>query len=172
MRITKPFYMGQCDVTVGQFKKFVADTGYKTEAERTDPGRNDEERADRARFGSGGWGYNAQTRHVRGARPQVQLAQHRLPADRRPSGRQRHLERRRGVLPMAQPQGEEDVSLAHRGAMGICLPGRDRPRATPTATIPSNSPTSPTFRTTLAATKFPHVQEILDAEGRQVHGRR
>ena len=47
VRITKPFRMGQCEVTVGQFKTFVADTGYKTEAERTDQGRNEEERADR-----------------------------------------------------------------------------------------------------------------------------
>ncbi len=61
VRITRPFYMGQCNVTVGQFKKFAKDTGYKTEAERTDPGRNAEERADRARFGQGGWGYNAKS---------------------------------------------------------------------------------------------------------------
>ena len=61
VRITKPFCMGQCEVTVGQFKKFVADTGYKTEAERTDQGRNEEERADRARRGNGGWGYDAKT---------------------------------------------------------------------------------------------------------------
>jgi len=34
VRITKPFYLGAYDVTVGQFRRFVADTAYKTEAER------------------------------------------------------------------------------------------------------------------------------------------
>jgi len=42
VRITKPFYTGVHEVTVGQFKRFVAATSYKTDAE-TD--------------GKGGWGY-------------------------------------------------------------------------------------------------------------------
>ena len=45
VRITRPFYLGAYEVTVGQFRKFVQETGYRTEAE-TD--------------GKGGWGYNAQ----------------------------------------------------------------------------------------------------------------
>ncbi len=44
VRITKPFYFGRTEVTVGQFRTFVEQTGYKTQAE-TD--------------GRGGWGYNA-----------------------------------------------------------------------------------------------------------------
>jgi formylglycine-generating enzyme required for sulfatase activity len=34
VRITKPFYLAQCPVTVGHFRRFVQDTGYKTDAEK------------------------------------------------------------------------------------------------------------------------------------------
>jgi formylglycine-generating enzyme required for sulfatase activity len=34
VRITRPFYMGATEVSVGQFRQFVEATGYKTEAER------------------------------------------------------------------------------------------------------------------------------------------
>jgi formylglycine-generating enzyme required for sulfatase activity len=43
VRITRPFYLGQHEVTVGQFRKFLAASGYKPESQ-----------AD----GSGGYGYN------------------------------------------------------------------------------------------------------------------
>jgi formylglycine-generating enzyme len=55
VRISKPFYLGQYEVTVGNFKQFVKETGYKTEAE-TD--------------GQGGWGYNAQTGQCEGRKPE------------------------------------------------------------------------------------------------------
>lgn len=38
IRIGKPFYLGAFEVTVGQFGKFVADTGYQTQAEKTGGG--------------------------------------------------------------------------------------------------------------------------------------
>ncbi len=54
VRITRPFYFGKCEVTVGQFRRFAADTGYKTEAERD---------------GTGGWGYNPKTAKCEGRDP-------------------------------------------------------------------------------------------------------
>lgn len=44
VRITKPFYLGRTEVTVGQFRQFVGETGFQTEAEKD---------------GQGGWGYNS-----------------------------------------------------------------------------------------------------------------
>ena len=38
VRITKPFYMGATEVTVGQFRQFVKETGHKTDAEKGDGG--------------------------------------------------------------------------------------------------------------------------------------
>jgi formylglycine-generating enzyme required for sulfatase activity len=55
VQITKPFWLGQCEVTVGQFRKFTDDTGYQTTAE-TD--------------GKGGWGYDPKTGICSGRFPQ------------------------------------------------------------------------------------------------------
>jgi len=54
VKMTKPFWMGIHEVTVGQFQKFVQDTGYKTQAEV------DEE---------GGWGYNNSDNSFEGPDP-------------------------------------------------------------------------------------------------------
>ncbi len=43
VRITRPFYLGLTEVTVGQFRQVAESTGYRTEAERN---------------GVGGWGWN------------------------------------------------------------------------------------------------------------------
>jgi formylglycine-generating enzyme required for sulfatase activity len=49
VKLTKSFYLGAHEVTVGQFRKFVEAEGYKTDAERD---------------GEGGWGYEAETGRV------------------------------------------------------------------------------------------------------------
>jgi formylglycine-generating enzyme required for sulfatase activity len=46
VKLTKSFYLGVNEVTVGQFRKFVEVENYKTDAERD---------------GKGGWGYDAET---------------------------------------------------------------------------------------------------------------
>lgn len=46
IRITRPFYLGQHEVTVGQFRAFVDDSGYKTDAEKD---------------GKGGFGFDPKT---------------------------------------------------------------------------------------------------------------
>ncbi len=51
VRITRPFLMGKTEVTVGQFRQFAEETGYRTEAELD---------------GTGGWGFNQQTRVCEG----------------------------------------------------------------------------------------------------------
>jgi formylglycine-generating enzyme len=38
VRITKPFYLGAHEVTVGQFRQFVNDSGYKTDADKDGKG--------------------------------------------------------------------------------------------------------------------------------------
>ncbi len=59
VRITHPFWLGATAVTVGQFRKFVEATNYKTDAERNDPA-NDTPGEPR-RTGPGGYGYNKET---------------------------------------------------------------------------------------------------------------
>ena len=54
VRITRPFHLGKFEVTVGQFRQFVDASGYRTEAESD---------------GTGGWGFNQETRTCEGRRP-------------------------------------------------------------------------------------------------------
>ena len=51
--LSRPYFMGACPVTKGQFAAFVKDSGYQTEPEA----------------GEGGWGYNAATKKFEGWLP-------------------------------------------------------------------------------------------------------
>ena len=59
VRITKPFYLAATAVTVGQFRRFISETNYKTDAERNDPANDTP--GDERRTGPGGYGYNKET---------------------------------------------------------------------------------------------------------------
>jgi len=54
VKITKPFYLGAHEVTVGQFREFISATAYKTDAEKD---------------GEGGQGYDASTNNLKGRKP-------------------------------------------------------------------------------------------------------
>ena len=51
VRMTKPFLMGKTEVTVGQFRQFAEESGYRVESERD---------------GTGGWGFNPEKRVCEG----------------------------------------------------------------------------------------------------------
>jgi len=73
VKITKPFYFGVHEVTIGEFKKFVEGADYKTEAERD---------------GTGGWGYNAKIAYFEGRKPEYSW--------RNPGFKQEWLSRKEG----------------------------------------------------------------------------
>ena len=62
VRITRPFYLETCEVTKGNFRKFVEETGYKTEAESDDrgsfgySGKKDDPLKEDKSFGWRDWG--------------------------------------------------------------------------------------------------------------------
>ena len=85
VRITKPFYLGTYHVTRGQFRQFVADSGYKTDAEKGD---------------TKGASAGTLTKSLRLQR-EILLAERGFRADRRAPGGQRELERRGGLLQVA-----------------------------------------------------------------------
>ena len=68
VRITRPFYLGAHAVTVGQFARFVAESGYQSEAERD---------------GSGGWGYRSEIAYFEGRKPDYSWRNPGFPQDER-----------------------------------------------------------------------------------------
>ncbi len=103
VEITRPFYLGAHEVTVGQFRKFVAATGYVTEAERNGRGYG---------WQGNGWsegpGYNWQ-------KPGFEQAD-------RASGVQRELGRCHRLLPLAGQDRRRHTPATHRGRMGVRVP--------------------------------------------------
>ncbi len=110
VRITKPFYLGTYHVTRGQFRQFVDEAAYKTDAEKGErPGAMELGlREEDVKFQQG-----------------ILLAERGIRADRRTPRGQRKLERRNGVLQVARQKREQDLPTAYGGRVGIRLPGRD-----------------------------------------------
>ena len=106
VRITRAFYMGAHEVTVGEFRRFVEDTHYTTDAER--PDREN-------------WGVNME-KHEEEMKHEYNWRKPWIPADGRPPGSPCQLVRRGSFLSMAQPQGRPKVPLADGGRMGIRSP--------------------------------------------------
>ena len=67
VRITRPFYMGTYEVTLGQFLQFYHAAKYKTDA---------------GGDGKGGWGYRVATASVHSKQQGFRLLEHRVSADK------------------------------------------------------------------------------------------
>ena len=106
VRITRPFYLGVYHVTVGQFRKFVTDAGFQTDAEK---GAHQAPRH----------GYRHGPVRVQGG---VLVAESGFQAERQRTGGVRELERCRRVRRLAGPQRAEGLPAAHGSRVGICLP--------------------------------------------------
>ena len=109
VEITKAFYIGVNPVTKGQFAAFVKDDGYQTDAEKD---------------GQGGWGFNTTT-GMWDAETGVHLARSGLSSGGRPPGGRSFLERRDGLLRLAEQEGGQDLRATDGGGMGVRLPGGD-----------------------------------------------
>ena len=71
VRISRPFLIGRCEVTVGQFRQFTEAAKYQTQAESD---------------GQGGWGYDTATGRCFGRDVKFNWRIARVSADGRPSG--------------------------------------------------------------------------------------
>ena len=125
--LTGPFYMGVHDVTVGQFKAFVKETGYQTEPEKG---------GGAYRFTDGSWQLD----------PLANWQNPGFEQTRRPSGGLRELERCQCVLQLAEQEGRRSTNCRRR-RNGSTPAGRGRRRPTPSATTPRTSATTPGTRT-------------------------
>ena len=110
VRITKPFYLGTYHVTRGQFRQFVADTGYKTDAEKGEKPGAWGWNPDKKEFGFNekySWrnaGFEQTDEH-----PVVNVSWNDAVA----------------FCKWLSKKEEQDLPTAHGGRVGICLPCRD-----------------------------------------------
>ena len=85
-------------------------------------------------------GLRRRRRKMRRAAPELHLAEPRLQADRRPPGRERHLERRGGVLQVAERKEEGRPTGCRPRPSGStpAAPGRDRATTSATTRTPGH----------------------------------
>ena len=108
VEITRDFYLSKYEVTRGQFRAFVTDTGYRTEPESD---------------GQGGWGYDGDTGKVEGRKPNYTwqftgFAQ----TDEHPVVNVTWNDRR--LLPLAGAAEQAGDTAADRGRVGVRRSGR------------------------------------------------
>jgi uncharacterized lipoprotein YddW (UPF0748 family) len=139
VRITRPFYLGKCEVTVGDFRRFVQDSGYRTEAE-TD--------------GQGGWASTGRPASAKAAGPS---STGRIPAFRRTTTTRSSTSPGTTRSPSARGSvAKRERPTACRGKPNGSMPaGRARRPAITTATTPTLWPRSPRPPTPRAAVVSP-----------------
>ena len=137
VRITHTFYMGVYAVTVGEFRKFVDAEHYATDAERNDdissPPGSDSKRSGYRRLRLQPRDRKAR----RAAQPKGQLARGGLPSDRPAPRDKRQLERRRGLLQVAQRARKERPTAFPPRPNGNTPVVPAAPHVSLAATIPS-----------------------------------
>ena len=101
VHIRNAYYLGTTEVTVAQFRRFVDETGYRTEAEKS---------------GRGGLVMAAGKQYQH---PDFTWRNPPLRRRRRSPGRAAGLERRRSLLQVAERQGGKDVPSADGSRMGV-----------------------------------------------------
>jgi formylglycine-generating enzyme required for sulfatase activity len=153
VRITRPFYLGKYEVTVGQFRQFVHETGFRTESEVD---------------GTGGWGYNPTTGKCEGRRPCYSWRSTGFPqTDDHPvvnvswhdaAAFCRWLSRKEGKIYRLPTEAEWEYGC-RAGTATRYANGNDPERLSEVARVTGDR----------GRTKFPHVQQMVISPGEPGH---